>query len=81
MDKVHTRSLGNSMPKPVKMAYYAAVLFGNIIVNKIPSRHIRRWFYQMMGADFDRGTFPCRRVEMLFPKGLKLSDGVAIGCI
>jgi acetyltransferase-like isoleucine patch superfamily enzyme len=78
MDK-HTKSLGNEMPKPIKCTYYAITLFGNVIINKIPSRHIRKWFYQLMGATIGEHTFPCRRVEVLFPKGLKLADGVAVG--
>ena len=43
-------SISNKMSKPVKCIYYAIVLFGNVVVNKVPSRHIRKWFYQMLGA-------------------------------
>lgn len=75
----HKKSLGNSMPKPLKCIYYAVVLFGNAVINKIPSRHIRKWFYQIMGAHIGKGTFPCRRVEVLFPKGLSLGENVAVG--
>ena len=77
--KEHHKSLGNEMSKPIKMIYYAITLFGNIVVNKIPSRHFRKWFYQLMGAKIGKNTFPCRRVEVLLPRGLKLADGVAIG--
>ena len=49
--KEHTKSLGNDMPKIVKCVYYAITLFGNVVINKIPSRHIRKWFYQLMGAE------------------------------
>lgn len=76
---VHGKSLGNKMPVPVKCIYYAITLFGNIIWNKIPSRHLRKWFYQVLGAKIGKRTFPCRRVEILFPKGLFLGDGIAIG--
>ena len=75
----HTKSLGNDMPKVIKCLYYAVTLFGNIMINKIPSRHIRKWFYRLMGAKLGRNTFPCRRVEILLPKGLKLADNVAVG--
>ena len=78
-EKIHTKSLGNEMSKPVKMIYYAITLFGNVIVNKIPSRHLRKWFYQAMGAKLGKNTFPCRRVEILLPKGLNLADNVAVG--
>ena len=75
----HRKSLGSKMPIPIKYIYYAITLFGNIIWNKIPSRHLRKWFYQILGARIGKRTFPCRRVEVLFPKGLLLGDGVAIG--
>ena len=75
----YTKSLGNQMSKPVKCIYYAVTLFGNAIWNKIPSRHLRKWFYQMLGAKMGKNTFPCRRVEILLPQGLKLGDGVAVG--
>lgn len=75
----HTKSLGNDMPKVIKCLYYAVTLFGNIVINKIPSRHIRKWFYRLMGAKLGRNTFPCRRVEILLPKGLELADNVAVG--
>ena len=75
----HHKSLGNEMPKPVKALYYAIVLFGNTFINKLPCRHLRKWFYQMMGAEIGKDTFLCRRVELLLPKGLKLADRVAVG--
>lgn len=75
----HTKSLGNQMSKPIKCIYYAMVLFGNTIINKLPSRHLRKWFYQLLGAKFGKNCFPCRRVEILLPMGLKLEDRVAIG--
>ena len=36
--KEHHKSLGNDMSKSIKMIYYAITLFGNIVINKIPSR-------------------------------------------
>lgn len=78
-EKMHTKSLGNEMSKPAKMVYYAITLFGNVVINKIPSRHIRKWFYQMMGAKIGQNSYPCRRVEVLLPRGLVLGDGVAVG--
>ena len=75
----HHRSLGNRMPKPIKAIYYAITLFGNVVINKIPSRHLRRWFYLAMGAKIGGNTFPSRRVEILLPRGLKLDERVAVG--
>lgn len=77
--KEHHKSLGNEMPKYTKMLYYAIVLFGNVVINKIPSRHFRKWFYQLMGAKIGKNTVLCRRVEVLYPKGLKLSNNISIG--
>ena len=77
--RIYHKSMGNDMSKPVKAVYYAVTLWGNIIINKLPSRHIRRWFYQVLGAKFGQNCFPCRRVEVLLPKGLELGDRVAVG--
>lgn len=77
--RVHNKSMGNEMAKPVKAIYYAITLLGNVIVNKIPSRHLRRWFYQLMGAKFGKNTFLCRRVEVLLPRGLDFSNNVSVG--
>lgn len=79
MNGEHTKSLGNDMPKLIKYIYYTIVLFGNTVVNKIPSRHLRKCFYQVMGAKIGKNTVLCRRTEVLFPKGLQLADGVAVG--
>ena len=78
-EKIHTKSLGNQLPRTIKCIYYGFTLFGNIIINKIPSRHIRKWYYQLMGAKIGKNSFPCRRVEVLFPMGLELADRVAVG--
>lgn len=77
--KVHNKSLGNKMSKPVKCVYYAIVLFGNVFVNKIPSRHLRKWFYLTLGASIGKNSFLCRRVEVLLPMGLKIENNVAVG--
>ena len=58
------------MSKPVKCIYYAVTLFGNAIWNKIPSRHLRKWFYQMLGAKMGKNTFPCHRVPTDIPSNL-----------
>ena len=75
----HKKSLGNRMPKLLKYLYYTITLFGNSVWNKIPSRHLRKWFYVLLGAKIGKCSFPCRRVEVLLPLGLKLGDNVAVG--
>lgn len=77
--KEYGKSLGSDMPKIIKCIYYSMTLFGNVVINKIPSRHIRRWFYIMMGVKLGKDTLPFRRVEVLLPKGLVLGDRVTVG--
>lgn len=77
--RIYHKSMGNDMSKPVKAVYYAVTLWGNRIINKLPSRHIRKWFYQILGAKIGKNCFPCRRVEVLLPRGLELGDGVGVG--
>lgn len=77
--RIYHKSMGNEMSKPHKAIYYAITLWGNRVINKLPSRHIRKWFYQILGAKLGRNCFPCRRVEILLPKGLLLGDRVAVG--
>lgn len=71
--------MNRDMSKPIKCLYYSIVLFGNVVVNKIPSRHLRKWYYQSLGAKIGKNTVICRRADVLFPKGLNLADNVAVG--
>ena len=77
--RIYHKSMGNEMSKIHKAFYYAVTLWGNRVINKLPSRHLRKAFYSMLGAKMGKNCFPCRRVEILLPKGLKLGDGVAVG--
>lgn len=79
ISKAHNNSLGNRMPRLVKYAYYTITLFVNMIWNKLPSRHLRKLAYIVLGAKLGKGTFPCRRVEVLLPLGLNLSSRVTVG--
>lgn len=67
------------MGRLAKCFYYPIVLFGNVVINKIPSRHIRKWWYQMLGAKIGKNSVICRRADVLFPKGLQLADNVSLG--
>lgn len=73
------QSTTKEMSKPIKSIYYATVLFGNVIINKIPSRHLRKWFYRLLGAKIGKNTVICRRADILFPKGLHLANNIAVG--
>lgn len=53
---IHKKSLGNNMPKLLKCIYYAVVLFGNAIWNKIPSWHLRKKSYQLLGGKIGKNT-------------------------
>ena len=77
--RIYHKSMGNEMCKPVKSIYYAVTLWGNRVINKLPSRHVRKWFYQALGARIGKSCYPCRRVEILLPKGLVLENGVSVG--
>lgn len=76
---IHHRSMSNTMPRLLKPLYFAVNLWGNRIINKIPSRHLRRGFYRMLGMEAGRGSFLSRRVEVLYPKGLVMDERVSIG--
>ena len=77
--KEHKKSLGTNMPKPVKAVYYTLVLFHNAVINKISSRHLRKWFLQMLGAKLGKKALFFRRVEVLYPRGLDVADRVTVG--
>ncbi|RGW24554.1 acyltransferase [Ruminococcus sp. AF13-28] len=59
--------------------YNTLNLLGNTIINKIPSRHLRRKYYKLLGAKIGEGSFLFRRVETLEPKGLQLGKNCSIG--
>lgn len=69
----------SDMKKWKKYIYYPLVLFGNVIVNKIPSRHVRKWWLIALGAHIGNKSYLFRRVETLFPKGLLIGDSVTVG--
>lgn len=57
----------------------ALTLFMNSVGNKIPSRHFRRLCYKMLGAKFGKKSFFFRRVEVLGPNKLVVSENVTVG--
>jgi len=81
---MHSQSSDKILPNKqmgrlMKYIYYTIVLFGNVVVNKILSRHIRKWFYRSLGAEVGKNCVICRRADMLFSKGLHIANNVAIG--
>lgn len=75
----HHKSLSNQMPKWQKYIYYALMLFGNAIINKIPSRHFRKVYYKMLGAKVGNDAGFSRRVEISYPKGLVVGNHFSVG--
>lgn len=69
----------NDMKRWKKYFYYPLTLFRNTVINKIPSRHFRRFCDKLMGARFGKGSFLFRRTEILFPKGVNIGDHSTIG--
>lgn len=67
------------MGKVKKCVIYAMTLFYNAIINKIPSRHMRKWFLMILGAKFGERTYLFRRAEVLKPYGLKIGKRTSIG--
>lgn len=67
------------MSKLKKICVYTLALLYNSIVNKIPSRHIRRLYLIILGAKFGQKTFLFRRVEVLKPYSLEIGDFTSVG--
>lgn len=69
----------NDMGRWFKYIYYPITLFRNTVINKIPSRHFRKWFDMLLGARYGKGAFTFRRTEVYFPKGLYIGSNSTVG--
>lgn len=69
----------NDMNRWMKYLYYPIVLFRNTIINKIPSRHFRKWFDMLLGARIRKGAYTFRRTEIYYPKGLYIGQNSTVG--
>lgn len=47
----------NSIPHWRKYFYYPVMLFGNVVINKIPSRNISKWYAQLWGVRIRKSYF------------------------
>lgn len=63
----------------LKYFYYPLFLFRNTFINKIPSRHFRKFVDILLGARIGKNSFLFRRTEVLFPKGLLIGDNSTVG--
>ena len=55
------------------------IVLGNCVVSKIPSRHIRRWYYSILGADLNNESVIFRNVDILSPRKLSIDAGSSVG--
>lgn len=62
-----------------KYVYYPLFLFRNTVINKIPSRHFRKWVDKLLGSRIGKNSYLFRRTELLFPKGLLVGNNSTIG--
>lgn len=69
----------NDMAHWMKYLYYSITLFRNVVINKIPSRHFRRFVDKCMGARIGKRSFLFKRTELLFPKGLWMGETSNVG--
>lgn len=53
--------------------------FVNKLVQYVPSRHLRRFFYNMLGSDIAKHVAMFSSVEIRYPKGLIIEEGCSIG--
>lgn len=72
-------SLSHSMGKFHKIIYYSLVLFGNTVINKIPSRHLRKYWLLLFRAKIGKRSYLSRRVEVILPLGLQIGKNVTVG--
>lgn len=59
--------------------YRSAVLWTNMVVNKIPIRLLRMGTYRLLGMKIGKGTEIDRRVELRNPKKIAIGDHTLIG--
>lgn len=67
------------MKKVLKMIVYSITLSYNSLINKIPSRHVRKWILTLLGAKIGEGSFLFRRAEVLKPYELQIGDRTTVG--
>ena len=55
------------------------IILGNMIINKIPSRTIRRGFYKAMGMKIGKNSVIFRRADILAPYSIDIGENTSIG--
>lgn len=55
------------------------ITLGNMIINKIPSRSIRKVYYKLMGMKIKKNSVIFRRSDVLAPNKIEIGENCAIG--
>lgn len=73
------------MPKKLnnkleKIIYHTGVLLvGNSFVFHLHSRHLRKWFFQLLGGKIGKGSYFFRRCEFSWIGRIQIGDHTSIG--
>lgn len=65
--------IGKALYKSVEL------LIGNTVINKIPSRRLRIFYYRLMGAKIGKKSVIYRKSDVEFAKGLEIGHNTQIG--
>lgn len=66
-------------PSVIKALYYGVVIILQDTLLRIPSRHLRRTIYRLLGASIDNSSVLFRRQDVIYPYGLSIGKHVTIG--
>ena len=70
----------NEVPKGIKRKIGLALgMIMTMTVAHVPSRHLRRWSYALLGARIDKRSVVFRNADVIWPSGLILEEGSSIG--
>lgn len=59
--------------------YNSIVFISNMFINKIPSRSLRKFWYEMLGSKIGKSSVLFRRVEVLAPNQLTVGKNSSVG--
>lgn len=62
-----------------KKIRWGIAIFGNMIINRIPSRRFRLYYYKLAGLKCGKNVSICRYTDLLAIEKLKIGNGVNIG--
>lgn len=62
-----------------KLTAFVNIVFGNTLINKIPSRTVRKTFYKVLGMKIGKKSVIFRRADVLSPEKIVIDNRVSIG--